>query len=122
MRILDTFRPTNTQKRVIARIAASPTPTVAGDSVSRGVNVVGARNTLMRLGFITYINGEATLTDQGQQLAVAENIIDDGGLTAAGKQLAQMEPEQQAQPTGAEEQMPQLPPMESFALLKDLLR
>lgn len=123
MRVLDTFRPTTTQKQIIARIAGAATPTVAGDSVSSGINVVSARNTLARLGFITYINGEATLTDQGRQLATAENITDEtGGLTPAGQQLAQMEPEQQSQAQPPEEQMPPMPPMESFAALKELLR
>lgn len=117
MRILDNFRPTNTQKQVIARITGAATPTVAGDSVSSGANIVSARDTLVELGFITFINGEATLTDSGQQLAVAENITDEtGGLTAAGQQLAQMAPTQQAQPSE-----PPIP-MENFAVLKALLR
>jgi hypothetical protein len=116
MRVLDTFTPTQTQKQVIASIAGAATPTVAGDAISRGPNMVSARDTLLRLGFITFINGEATLTAQGQQLAVAENITDEtGGLTAEGQALAQVQPNQAT----ATEQMP---PMESFAVLKSLLR
>jgi hypothetical protein len=120
MRILDTFTPTQTQKQVLAMIAGAATPTVAGDAISVGSNMVNARDTLSRLGFITFIGGEAILTDQGTQLATAENIIDEtGALTPAGQALAQP---QAAQPQETPATEPAMPPMESFAVLKSLLR
>lgn len=118
MRILNTFRPTTIQKQVIAKVAAAATPTVAGDAVSKGANTVSARDTLVKLGVITFSSGEATLTDLGTQIATAENIVDEtGGLTQVGQSLA-----------GANENQPvttateQPPTMESFATLKALLR
>jgi len=118
MRIIDTFSPTQTQKQVLAIVAGAATPTVAGDAISSGSNMVNARNTLAQLGFITFIGGEATLTDQGTQLATAENIVDEtGALTPEGQALAQKQPPQAtppAEPAGL--------PMESFAALKALLR
>ncbi len=120
MRILDTFRPTKTQKQVIAKIAGAATPTVANDAVSMGTNTVAARDALIKLGLIAVNGGEVSLTDAGTQLAVAENITDEtGGLTPEGQALATTEEIDQA-PDVANQQ-PQLP-MESFATLKSLLR
>lgn len=118
MRILNTFRPTTIQKQVIAKIAAAATPTVAGDSVSSGANTVSARDTLVKLGIITFEAGEATLTDLGTQIATAENIVDEtGGLTQVGQSLAGAKETQQV-PTTTEP----AGPLESFATLKALLR
>lgn len=116
MRILDTFRPTTVQKQVIAKIAGAATPTVAGDAASMGVNTVAARDMLIKLGLITFANGEAALTDAGAQLAKAENITDEtGGLTQVGQTLASSTETQPATPD------PETP-MESFATLRSLLR
>lgn len=116
MHILDTFRPTKTQKEVIAKIAGAATPTVAHDAVSMGVNTVAARDTLIKLGLIELDGGEVSLTDAGSQLATAENITDEtGGLTANGQALASTEEVNQA-PDVVDQ-----PPMESFATLKSLL-
>lgn len=116
MRILDTFRPTKTQKQVIAKIAGAATPTVANDAVSMGTNTVAARDALLKLGIIVVTDGEMSLTDSGIQLAVAENITDEsGGLTSEGQSLARSEEINQAPDI-----VPQ-PPMESFTTLKSLL-
>lgn len=121
MRILDTFRPTDTQKQILAKIVGAATPTVAGDAISSGANFVSARNTLVNLGLIAFSNGEATLTDAGQSLARAENIVDEtGGLTQEGQAMAQAQ-----QPGNAPEPEEMVTPpqqMEAFATLKSLLR
>lgn len=118
MRILNTFRPTNIQKQVLAKIAAAATPTVAGTAVSSGANTVSARDTLVKLGIITFGSGEAALTDLGTQIATAENIVDEtGGLTQAGQALAGAKETQQV-PVATD----QPTTMESFATLKALLR
>lgn len=121
MRILDTFRPTDTQKQVLAKVAGAATPTVAGDAISSGANFVSARNTLAKLGLISFANGEATLTDAGQSLARAENIVDETGrLTPQGQVMARAQ-----QPgTAPEPEVMGAPsqPMESFKTLKELLR
>ena len=116
MHILNTFRPTNTQKEVIAKVAGAATPTVAYDAVSMGVNTVAARDTLVKLGIIELNGGEVSLTDSGLQLATAENITDEtGGLTSVGQALASTEEISQAPDVNTQ------PPMESFATLKSLL-
>lgn len=116
MRILDTFRPTKTQKEVIAKIAGAATPTVANDAVSMGANTVSARDALIKLGIIAVDGSEASLTDSGQQLAIAENIVDEaGGLTPVGQALASSEEVNQAPDVVTQ------PQMESFATLKSLI-
>lgn len=120
MRILDTFRPTKTQKEVLAKIVGAATPTVAGDAVSFGRNTVAARDALAKLGLVSIQGGEASLTDAGTQLATAENIMDEtGGLTAAGQVLAANEESGTA--VQAPDISPPSPPMESFVTLKSLL-
>lgn len=116
MRILDTFRPSKTQKQVIAKLAGAATPTVGNDAVSMGANTVAARDALVKLGLVTVTNGEAFLTDAGVQLATAENITDEsGGLTPEGQKLASSEEINQAPDVITQ------PSMESFAALRSLL-
>lgn len=89
MRLLTTVHPTTNQKCVLAKIVAAPTPSVAASNISTDANMVAARNMLMKLGAITFSNGEASLTDRGRQVAEDENIIDQSGqLTQQGQQLA----------------------------------
>lgn len=116
MRILPSIRPTDNQRRVLARILASATPTVAAEAISGDTNLVAARNMLMKLGAIAYTQQEATLTDRGMQIAVDENIAtEDGQLTPAGEQLAFTHPNGQPVNSGP------APTTESFSLLKELL-
>lgn len=121
MRILSAVHPTENQKRVLAKIIAAPTPTVAAEEISNNANMVAARNMLMKLGVITFGAGEASLTDKGEQIAREENIADESGqLTDVGQQLAYGEQKQ-----GGETEPPPPPggglSLESFALLKELL-
>jgi len=89
MKELTTVTLSSNQKRVMAKIVASPTPKVAGEEISGSQNLVAARDQLSKLGAIQSVDGEASLTDVGQRLAREENIIDDsGGLTPDGEQLA----------------------------------
>ena len=89
MRVLPGVTLTSNQKRVLAKIAASPTPKVAGEEVSGDQNLVGARDQLAHLGAIEFVAGEATMTDKGQQLAKDANLVDDSGqLTPDGEALA----------------------------------
>jgi hypothetical protein len=89
MRVLSTVTLTTTQKRVIAKTLASPTPKVAGEAISGDENMITARDQLAKLGVIEYIGGEVNITEKGQALAKDENIIDDSGqLTDDGNALA----------------------------------
>jgi hypothetical protein len=89
MRVLPTVSLTANQKRVLAKIAAAPTPKVAGEEISGDQNLAGARDQLAHLGAIEFVAGEASMTDKGQQLARDSNVVDDSGqLTPDGEQLA----------------------------------
>lgn len=124
MRLLSAVHPTVNQKRVLAKILASPTPSVAAQQVSGDANLVAARNMLMKLGMITFSNGEAALTQSGLQIASDEGIADQsGGLTDVGQKLAHTDPTAKqdsdpagAPPGGAAPQEPQMPMPESFSL------
>lgn len=131
MRLLSAVHPTMNQKRVLAKIIAAPTATVAGEELSKDPNLVAARNMLMKLGVISLVNNEATLTDKGQQIATEENICDQSGqLTQVGQQLAYTNSKNQpdGDQTAAQQQPPAPPPsaggmpsLESYSLLKHLL-
>lgn len=93
VQILNSVHPTDNQKRVLAKIAASPTSTVAAEEISNNQNMIAARDMLMKLGLITVNNGEAEMTERGAQVAVDENIIDDNGeLTKTGQAFAYTSP------------------------------
>lgn len=127
MRLLSAVHPTTSQKRVLAKIAAAPTPTVAGEEISKDANLVAARNMLMKLGVISFADGEAILTDRGTQIAADENIVgQDGQLTPAGEKLAftntagQPDADHAGQPS--QQPVDDGMSLESFSLLKQLLR
>lgn len=89
MKQLDTIALTSNQKRVIAKILAAPTPSVAGEEISGDQNLIAARNQLTRIGAIQVLGDEATLTDVGERLAREDNITDESGeLTPDGQELA----------------------------------
>jgi hypothetical protein len=89
--LIPSLRLTVYQKKVLAKIVASPTKRVAGEEVSTGVQIVAARDALLKVdpSLITFIRGEAALTPIGKKVATDENIIDEtGALTDTGKDLA----------------------------------
>jgi hypothetical protein len=90
MRTLQSIRLTDTQKRVMCKIVAAPTPKVAGDQLSADKNLVAARDILNDLNLITMTpRGEVALSDQGTQIMQQEALIDDAGeLTDDGQQFA----------------------------------
>lgn len=93
MKVLPTVTLTSNQKRVLAKILASPTPKVAGKEISGDQNLIAARDQLMKLGAIEYVAGEASVTEKGQQLAQEENVVDQNGqLTPDGQALAYTTP------------------------------
>jgi hypothetical protein len=88
--MLNSVRLNDNQKRVIAKIVAAPTPKVAAEEISNGVNITQARDALVDLGLVMFtLNDHAELTDKGQQVAQEENLVDDGGqLTPEGEKHA----------------------------------
>lgn len=73
------YRPTEHQRAVLAKIAIADTPQLGFDQIARGVKLNTAAQSLAKLGFISILDGEASLTDAGEQLAVAQALIDEGG-------------------------------------------
>lgn len=72
-----TYRPTQHERMVIAKVLISQTPQVAFDQVSRGVHLNAAKMGLAKLGFISIMDGKIELTDKGNELAKAQALADD---------------------------------------------
>lgn len=138
VQIAEVVRPNNNQKRILAKIAASPTSSVAANEISTGQNIVVARDTLMKMGLITMNNNSAEMTERGRQVAQEENILDaEGNLTQAGKQWAYTDAEGEFDTQDQQLDKVPVPPLdpaqtaparqpeltygESFSLLKELL-
>ena len=90
MKMLNSVRLSDNQKRVIAKIIAAPTPKVAAEEISNGVNLKQARDTLVDLGIVMQtLDDHAELTDAGRKLAQDENLTDESGqLTPDGERYA----------------------------------
>jgi hypothetical protein len=90
MKMLNSVRLSDNQKRVIAKIIAAPTPKVAAEEISNGANLKQARDALVDLQLVTVaLNDHAELTDKGRQLAQEENLADESGqLTPDGEKWA----------------------------------
>ena len=73
------YRPTEHQRGVIAKIAVADTPQLAYDHIARGVKLNTAAEALARMGFISILDGEASLTDAGLELGKAQALIDEMG-------------------------------------------
>ena len=124
MRVLSSIHPSNNQRRVLAKIIASPTPKVAGEQLEHDQNMTAARDALIKLGLVNNDDHQVTLTDKGTQLAQDENIIDQSGqLTYKGKQLASTNPDGQPDVDQEIQQQSVNPieqPQEPFGALGDL--
>lgn len=132
MHVLKSFRPTNTQKQVMAMVLSAPTPKVAAEQIGAHINLKAAREQLAQLGLLTYTSNTAGLTDKGMALAHSENIADEGGrLTNQGRQLVggqDVGTNSMGMP-GGEPPIGGVPignllgaPMESFSFLRELMR
>lgn len=132
-RVITNLRLTDFQKKVLTKVHVSPTETVAGEEISQSRNLVAARRLLVRLGLVNYIDGKATVTDDGMRVMREENLIDEmGELTDEGRKYAFDEEDQQTEPTemppAAPNQGPAVEPegqagplqMASFDLLKTI--
>jgi len=140
-RVLSTVHLSDMQSVVLSKIIAAATPQTAFETINNGRNLVGARDELQRLGLITVMNGTASVTDKGQQVMQAENLVSDTGeLTDRGAKFAQVQkatdlkdidnPQaDKAEPTqpsgleqtqGPEETQPTTGPTESFSLIRSM--
>ncbi len=81
--------PTDNQKRVLTVIKASATPQVAASEISKGQNLLAARDMLVRLGLVKLENNGAFLTPEGEELLQNQNLTDESGsLTPDGEKYA----------------------------------
>ena len=84
------LRLTATQKQALVLVASASTPKIAADNVSVGDKMILARDSLIKLGFLTLNDNEdkATLTAKGKEFAKSEGLVDDSGeLTDSGKKF-----------------------------------
>ena len=90
MKMLNSVRLSDNQKRVIAKIIAAPTPKVAAEEISNGINLKQARDALVDLQLVSQsLDDHAELTDKGRQLAQDENLADESGqLSPEGEKYA----------------------------------
>jgi hypothetical protein len=88
-RTLTTIRLTDNQKKVMTRIVASATEVLAAEEISKGRQLVTARDLLVKLGLIEFHAGSATLTPEGEKIMKDTNLTDDmGELTEDGNKFA----------------------------------
>jgi hypothetical protein len=88
-RTLTTIRLTDNQKKVMTRIVASATEVLAAEEISKGRQLVTARDLLVKLGLIEFRDGYAALTPEGEKIMKDTNLTDDmGELTDDGNKFA----------------------------------
>ena len=86
---LSTVHLSDTQKVVITKIIASPTEQVAIEEISKGRNLVAAKEALVNLGLIEVSDNSITVTNIGHQVMADENLTDESGeLTSTGQKYA----------------------------------
>ena len=125
---------------MLAIVASASTPQVAFTHLTKSPNLQSALTTLSNLGAVSYTDTTVELTQSGQQIAASEDIIDaSGNLTQTGQQLVGPAAPTPPDSMGSPDQMPVAPdpvppegndelgdlgeqPMESFSMLKSMLR
>jgi hypothetical protein len=99
------------QKFVLTKLVAAQTPLNAYEAVSRGNNVVAARDMLTKIGLMTFSENNAEITENGQEALRKEALIDEmGELTEEGQLWGFAEtPEEAAQAEHAQNGKPEAP-------------
>ncbi len=88
-RVLTQVRLTNHQKKVLATIIMSGEDRVHDEQISGDRNMVGAREFLMRLGWIEHLEDDwIGITEKGKEIAEQEHLTQDGQLTDEGTAAA----------------------------------
>jgi hypothetical protein len=89
VRVLTNVRLSETQKIVMTRIVAADNPHVAYEGVNEGRNLVSSAKELVQIGLIELFQGQANITDKGNQVLQNEGLTDESGeLTEQGDQYA----------------------------------
>jgi len=76
-RTIKNFRPSETEKEVMIKTLASPTPKVADEELTKDNKLVASKRKLERLGYLTSDNDEVSVSDSGKQILRDLNLIDD---------------------------------------------
>jgi hypothetical protein len=107
----DTIQLSGAQKYVLAKLIAVETPLNAYEEVSRGQNVVAARDMLTKLGLMTFSENDAQITENGKEAMRKENLLDEmGELTEEGQIWGYAaSPEEAAQAEHAQTGKPEAP-------------
>lgn len=107
----DTIQLSGAQKYVLSKLIAVETPLNAYEAVSRGKNVVAARDMLTKLGLMTFSENDAQITEQGKEAMRKENLLDEmGELTEEGQIWGfANSPEEAAQAEHAQTGKPEAP-------------
>ena len=80
------FELTENQKRVLCKVFISPTPTLALEEISDDTHLISARDMMVEKGFLDINETEASLTDDGKELMLDHNLINNNDeLTEDGK-------------------------------------
>ncbi len=100
----------HTQKFVLAKLISSETPLVAYESVSRGPNIVAARDQLAGLGLMTVAENDAQITDVGKEAMQQEGLVDEmGELTEQGQEYGYAEGPEDIEKLAASNRKPEAP-------------
>lgn len=107
----DTIQLSAAQKYVLTKLVAAETPLNAYEEVSRGQNVVAARDMLAKLGLMTVSENNAEITEQGQEALRKEALLDEtGNLTEEGEMYGfAASPEEAAKAEHAQKGKPESP-------------
>lgn len=107
----DTIQLSSAEKYVLTKLIAVETPLNAYEEVSRGNNVVAARDKLTKLGLMTFAENDAQITENGQEALRKEGLVDEmGSLSEEGQLWGFAEsPEAAAQADHANKGKPEAP-------------
>lgn len=91
VRVLTNVRLSETQKIILARVVSADNPHVGYESINEGRNLVASSKELAQLGLLQINQGEANITDKGNEVLINEGLIDETGeLTEEGQKYAEM--------------------------------
>lgn len=134
MRVLQTVHLSDFQKKVMVIVKSAQTPQIAFEEMQKQPadernNIIGARDTLQKIGLLAVEENMIEVTPQGEQVMKDEYLIDEmGELTeearrfiddASGNQEADMQQQAQDPLAGAQDAPPEEEnPFESLQLFK----
>lgn len=81
---------TRLQRELLVKVYTSATPTVAFEIANSNQNNRANKDILIRLGILEERDGEVIVTENGEQIARDEDLIDDeGGVSPLGQEYVE---------------------------------